>query len=466
MTRSLVLGHVALGLLGLIAGFLPGSSRVVLRVLAIGGAALALVTLANPSGLDAWRTLEPAEPVVAIVAVGTLVAWIVAAARPVREVLALVGVAASGLFLFATGAWIAPALAFWLCSSIALAAAHRDGAWWISLALSDLALVAATVPEAVTNAAWAFPDAPGSWQHWAIAAAVVARSGALLHVGAWRLTGNDAAPVVPLALTSALVIAARLGGRPEPWLAAALLAAGFGLALMVLLRGPSIVAIGTWVSTVFASLVIAHPGAAAASAWAGVVATGVVSLWPFARGRGAMSRAAALALVPPSPAFAAIALVAAAAFVRSTGGAGTDRFAWAAVAALLPLVLASAVAVGARAAQTARSDDFEPAPVIATWALVVVTLAVGIFGSYLPGSSVGERSDTALFAVAAVVGGFGALRARGPRPAATQPPPAIGIASFGRTLTVMLTVLSALGGAVACAGVGWLLLEGLQVGFL
>ena len=461
-----MLGHAALGLLGLLAGFHPGSARVVLRALAIGGAALALVTLADASGLDAWRTLEPTEPVVAIVAVGALVAWIVTAARPLREVLALVGVAISGLFLFATGAWIAPALAFWLCSSIALAATHRDGAWWISLALSDLALVAATVPEAVTNAAWAFPDAPGSWQHWAIAAAVVVRSGAVLHVGAWRLTGSYAAPVVPLAVTSAMVIAARLGGPPAPWLSATLLMGGFGLALFVLLRGSSIVAIGTWVSAVFASLVIAHPVAALASAWAGVVVAGVVSLWPFARGRGAMSRAAALALVPPSPAFAAIALVAAAAFVRSTGGAGTDRFAWAAVAALLPLVLASAVAVAARAAQTARSDDFEPAPVIATWALVVATLTAGIFGSYLPGPSVGERGDTALFAVAAVVGGFGALRARGLRPAATQPPPTIGVVSLGRTPTALVTVVSALGGAVAIAGVVWLLVEGLRVGFL
>lgn len=472
MAPILYLGHGALAV-GAAAVYLvtPGALRTT-RTIAVLGGALGVITVLAAGDVGPWRTTEPSDAAGAIAGATAVALWLIVAVRPTGgpRVAIGAGVGASALALFATSIWVVPALLFLVCAALAAGALAALGARpalpWFAIATGACALVGALGLTAYDGATWRVlaPEGLYLWLGYGAALALVG----VLPLLIWQAAGPGSA-AIPLVVGIGFVALTKIGGQPEPGLAAGLLLLALALAVGSWVARMAMAAIGAWVSATFAAVALAAPETVAIAGIAAVVAGAAVALWPFARGRGRFSRGLILSFGPPTVAFGAIVAAEAHAFTRATTDA-SGEVAWSALAALLPLVVAAGVILGCGAARTAESDDFDPSAVLATWALLGASIVTGAFlhGAIEVPAIVARTSLSVLYPVALVAGIGVAVRipSQGapPGPAeVTVPVGALDLSSWLNQIVIVVSSVVAVGGLV---GAGWLTYQGLSVGFL
>nr|MDQ3958494.1 hypothetical protein [Actinomycetota bacterium] len=385
---------------------------------------------------------------------------------------ALIGVAATGLILAAGGRFAVPALLFWLCSSAALAAlwtrSARRTMLWFGLALSDAAVCAATIGHVLRTDGWSWGEVGSGWPFWALGA------GAIVRAALVALAGSSPGAALPLLAGGSVVVVAWTG-RSEPWLALAILLASVGAAGGGVARSRHrLSCAAVWPVGVALAVCLVAPAHVGLAGAAAAVSVAVVALWPWAHGRGAFERGAALSLAPLTAGGVLVVAGAAEAFGRAidmptVAGAAP----WTAVAALLPLGLAAGVVLGGRIARE-RGGGFLPEAVLGTWILLAASVALGIFPGVVGGGRAGLGTSggaTALnlLAVACGVGASVGVRARPELgvvfdvPRATEGFPAMPPKIMSRR---ELSWTAAAVAAVTAGAAIWLTVAGLKVGFL
>ncbi|MDQ3963503.1 MAG: hypothetical protein M3277_06275 [Actinomycetota bacterium] len=469
MTAAIYLAPVIAGAIALTA-----RHRTVRYGAALVAAVAGFVLFAVSDSVGAWRTTGPGVAA-GLAGAGIVLAFLVLLADPEArgETAAQTGVAGSSLALFAAGMWLVPALLFWLTSSLALAAivasSKRRATTWLALALGDAALVGVVVSAAIEAGSWTMP-ALGGWQIVVLFGAIVLRSGALPLSGQWPIERPSSAVAVPLLIAGSLVLAARFLRDPQPVLGAALIVLGVLAGATAAVWRFDMRATGGFLVAVMLGISIAVPQVLPVAALAVLCAATTVALWPRARGRARITRGFVLGSIPPMVAFGAISAAATTSFERARAGEGIDGIAWAAIASLLPLALATGIALGAMAARREPSDDFEPPAVIATWFVFALSVVSGVWlGAFVPvGDAAIDGSTRALYLIALIVGGIAALRA----PRATGPVAYGGIEVLQlaterhRVLEGTAVALAAIAAVAAIAAAIYLTVLGLQQGFL
>jgi hypothetical protein len=505
----LYLGHAALGGLLLGAPFAPAAWRRKLVVLVAGaGVALSIALLAASESLAEWRSTEPTS-LAAPVAVTLACAWVMAALTPPTamswRVGALVGVAGAGLVVAATSAWSVPALLFWECQSIALAAvaapARRRASVWVALFASDGALVAVLIAHALEAEGWRLPADLDGWPMYALIAASVVRSGVLPRLASWGLVETQSAPALPLMTGGAFVLLGPALGSAEPWPAAGLLALATALfAWQLVEHEVNSALVGSGVVAVMMGASLALPAALPAAAIGALVAVTLLTLWPLAGPGAGPARALATALVPPLAGFVALGAAGTDALTRAADATEvTVVVPWGVVSVLVFVTLALAVSVAARIARAesgvaaaaserggGRAPKTAGASVLSFARREPVALASGLLAAASVGVSVAPldvvgRGEIAglpvrsagLLAAAAALGAVGAGAARrragalAPE-AVAGPPPSfapLGPAPGGRIDRALVWAAVSLAAGVVGA-TGWITVEGLRVGFL
>jgi hypothetical protein len=274
-----------------------------------------------------------------------------------------------------------------------------------------------------------------------------------------------------LIVGSAFLIPAAIVPTSAVGVGLGLLIVSIGLALWGVLRSRvGIDRIAAWPSSVLLAVAFVAPVAAAQAGVAAVLTATMVCLWPFARGRAQVERGLIVSLVPATAGFGAVVAAAAAAFDASNSSPTIARSVpWSAVAALLPLAVASGVALGTRLGRIPEPESYAPYAVLATWVLFCASLILGILPPASLGSEVVEIGrSTALGALAIVLGAVAMRIDRGLAVAAVPSERRLDMTLFefrgwaGRIVTVFsIALLSATAGAVL-----WLTIRGLSVGFL
>lgn len=472
MTPALLLGHGALAAgLALAAPFRSVRDRVA-RVAALAGIALAAVTVGRATGLTPWRAVTPAPDATAVAALAAAAAWLLVAARDLGNERwragVGVGIAGSGLLLFAGNRWVVPALLFWAMAGAALWVTLSTPAARVFSVVGGTAVVIAIAWPALGAGSWrAVPGEP--WAHWTVVGAAVVSLALIPRLGPSAELGGRGACALPLLAGAGFLLALDLGRGPHPWLALALVALGAGAALWAATRraldGTAIV---SWPALVPLGLAYAAPELGARAAAAAILGITIVALWPDTVGRARIGRAATLSLLPPAVGFGAVVGVAGDAFGHAQAAATVAAGAsWSAVAALLPLALAAGIVLGAAAARQRLTDDYEVPAVVATWSVLATVLGLGL-SNVLPGTP-GIRIGGELFGVALAAGLAAAyLARRHPPPPAPDASPPFDLApvSVGRRAARVLTWVGAAVGAGGAVTVGWLTYRGLAVGFL
>lgn len=477
----LFLVHVAAAAVLVAGARLPRRARSRLAVIVPGAGAAAGVWLAFASD-GAWRTTSLEPDVSRIVGAGIACAWVLAAVLgPPGErwrAGALVGVAATGLALFAANEWVVPALLFWLGSSVALVAlmvrprGQGLAALWVGLA--DAAFVGAIIAYSLEHETWVFSESLTGWPRWLAFAALLARAGALPRVGVWQTLRSPAAAGLPIAVAGSFVVMARVVGGPSPWAGVGLLAAAVAVLALALL-GKTLVAsmLGAWPVLLMLAAAAISPGTVGRAGVAACLAVALVAAWPSSAGRARIPRGLGIAFLPPFIGFGVVLSAAVAAFDRAADApTSLDSAPWTGAAAILPLALAGGVALGLTAALQSRAAARETAPALATWGLSVAALAVGFLD---PGAVGGPGRVRVLYAVAAAVGVAAVYIsiARhhedhiGPiEEGADAPLFDAGLMTVPRRIETILVGAAATAMVGAAAGVGWFTFEGLRNGFL
>jgi hypothetical protein len=477
MAELLLLGPAILGVVCLGVSVLGPKTRarVIAAVSALGIAGgISLAWFVRAGG---WRTtaLEPA-PALATAGLAVAGAWVLVVIldreRGRWDVAALVGVASTGLLLFAANQWMVPGLLFWLCSSsalVALAAGAGGRAWvWVAVLLSDGAIVGGLAMGHSLTERWTMPEpaASAAALYWLAGAAIV-RAGLIPRVGVWHTLESNAAPALPLLVGGSFVLLARPAGGSDPWVALGVLVLGAVVGATVVggKRG-GVSAAGAWFVGLMLGAAIIAPRAADTAGIAAVLVVVVVALWPHSHVRGRSVRGLLLAAVPTTVGFGAVATGAAVAFERAAPIGADGSASWALVAAVLPVIVGIGVALGVRVATQGGPDTLEPAATIGTWCVGAASLGIGIgVSADVPGLSGGA---TALLAVAVLAGATIALvvaRRADPRvsPGAEF---GLGLVGLGPRFELALTGVAALVAALVVAGAATLTIQGLRVGFL
>jgi hypothetical protein len=192
-----------------------------------------------------------------------------------------------------------------------------------------------------------------------------------------------------------------------------------------------------------------------------------VWLWPDALERGRLSRGFVLSSIAPNVVFGALATAASGAFLAAT--TVTDpatTAAWTAVSALLPVAVASGVALGVVTARAEVGGGYHPEAVFMTWLLLAGSVAAGLLlgvgGVY---GALGGIPALILVASALACGMVAGIRARRrqlppPEPLAgviLRPPRDLGRWALGATLVLLVA---------AAATTTWMTIDGLRIGFL
>ena len=478
MEWALCLGHAVLGALLLpLSRADAATRRRGIELVAAAGAGLGVALIgAGAAGGRAWRSVafEPdtAVPAGFAIACSWVVVGAVGARRGRVEEAALAGAASAGLALAATGGFVVPALVFWLCSSLAVAALAGVGGArrvWAALAASDAAVCAASIAYVVSEDTWAVGTSSGGVAFWLFAVAATAR-GAIYLAGPGSAAGTRASAVAPLMAGGAVTLAVR-AGRPEPGVALAVLAiAGAALGWALWKDRLSARLVAAWPAGLALAICFVAPGHAPLAGAVAALAAGAGALMPHTGDRAGFERGLGVAAVPLTAGFGVVAAGATVSFERATGAATSLTSApWTAVTALLPAALAGGVVLAAR---TARADAREMVPeaVLATWALLAASVVVGLAPGILGGSDtgLGASGGVALLQGAALAGAIGAVVAArrwgvvldAPAERAWARP--LEEAAFPRP--VMWA--SAITGVATAGAAGWLTVWGLSVGFL
>lgn len=451
-------------------------ARVIVMLAAIGiagGASLAW--LARSGG---WRTTALQDaPALAPAGIAVAGAWVLVVVldrgRGRWDAAALVGVASTGLVLFAANRWAVPGLLFWLCSSAAMVAmaAHVGArAWiWTAVLLSDGAIVAAVAMSYSLTETWKMPaPVAGAASLYLLAGAGVVRAGVVPRVGVWHTLESDAAPALPLLVGGSFVLVAGPAGRADPWIAFGVLAfsAVVGATVAWGKRG-RVSAAGAWFVGLMLGAALAAPAAADSAGIAAVLAAVVVALWPHSHGRGRAARGLVLAALPMTAGFGAVAAGAAEAFERAVPLAPNGSASWALVAGALPVVVGIGVVLGGRVATQRGPDTLEPFATIATWCVGAVSVAVGVaLSAEFLGPLPGATTLLVVAALAGVASGLVVARRVSPPRVAIGTDFGLGLVGLGPRGDVALSGIAALLAVLVVTGAASLTVEGLRVGFL
>lgn len=477
----LYLGHVVAALVLVGVGRLPRRLRgdATVAVCAVGIAAGVGLVIADG---HAWRTTLLDESSALIVGSASACAWLLAAVLgPAWErwrAGALVGVASTGVALFAANQWIVPALLFWLAAGVAVAVLTLrpggQGVAFLWMGAADAAVVAGLVMHAVDTGSWRAPGLLSGVARWLVFGGGLARAGVLPRIGIWQTLRSSAAAMLPLAAGGSFVAMHRFVGGPLPWAGVALLAAGV-VVLAWSLRAAALSAstLGAWPVLLMLAASVISPAAVGRAGLSCCLAVTLVALWPSSAGRARVPRGFALAFLPPFVGFGVVVSAAVVAFDRAAGAPTSLHSApWTGAAAILPLAVAGGALLGLNAALQSRAAPRERPAGLATWLVAAGSLVAGFVS---PGGFLAPGRVRILYGIAALIG-FGAFYASvaahhedeiGPIEEsrdATQFDP--GLMTISRRLEkglVWTAAAFALGAAVA---VMWLTFDGLRNGFL
>lgn len=478
MLALLSLVHAALAVVAVAGSGLPGRERsgLVRLVASAGAAAGAGLFLARGSDLS-WGAQRLDPQTAAVAGVSSFCAWLLVAAADRGlgrwDVAALVGAGSSALVLFAGGRWVAPALLFWAIVSAAAIVAGwtspgRSFAW-LAVGLSDVCVVGGLVAHSLYAESWRMPEELPLWATAVLVAGVVLRVGVLPRVGIWSLTGGIEAALLPLLIGSGFALVPAASGGDDIAVALPLLLVGLA-AVGWSVGAPSLrlSVVAPWIVSVLLAVVWIEPRALGRAAATVAVAVSAVALWPSTSGRAQAERALLLGAVPATIGFGAILAGAVASFERATRAASVAEAApWFAFAAVLPVVLAAGVTLGASTARRSEPERFEPAAVLAMWALAVLGLVLGLSPAPELGfASVGARTAL-LYVVAAASGLIAARTTPRQRPALSSAPvPEPGTFTLPGAAGVWLSRLALLLALLTLGTTIWFTYAGLKIGFL
>lgn len=480
----LYLGHAIIGIALLAARPLNRRLRaaavVVGSALGIGtGVALFLVRGSE----EVWRTTEIDPRTGALLGLAVACSWLLLGAldggRGRWDSGCLVGIACTGLLLFATNRWVVPGLLFWIVSSLAILVLIRGergaASARVAVAASDAAVVGALAAYCLDHATWRMPAGTEGWPYWVILAAAVVRAGALPKTGVWgalALPGAVAGLPLLVAGSFSLLLGPGSGARvgaADVLLVVALTSCFWAftskqLPLTVVVAWPVALALGV---ALIAPQAVTRAGAAA------ILALSAAALWPHCLGQAEAERGLLLAFVPATAGFGVIVAGALEAFRRATETISVvDAAPWAAAAALLPTALAGGIALGARMGRRREPVERAVLPLGATWLVFGVALAVGFLPPEPVGLTAADATDrTVVLHVVALVAGIGAaVLIAGRREADVsrrkEGSLTIDVFAAGPSGAGALTAISAVVAVAAATGVLWLTYEGLKVGFL
>lgn len=479
---SLILVHAVLGAACVFLRGLPASQRASgLRFLAAAGALAGALLFVVRDSSGSWGTMEFSSQRLGLVALAIFCGWLLVLAGDEGDEArwdlgALVGAGGTALGVLATTRWIVPVLLFWVALSFACIAVPRDRGTRahvaLAVGLSDALFVGGVVTEALTSEAWSLPARLEGAPLYLVAAAVVVRAGIVPVAGIGAALGRIEGAMIPLLVGSAFAVLPFTSGGGEIVVALPLLLYAAGaIAWSLVSDRPHLALVISWPVATMLSIAWIAPEALARAGATSVIAVALVSLWPSAAGRAQSERGLVLAALPATVGFGAIVAGAAASFHRAVDETLVlAAIPWDAFAALLPVVLAGGVALGASIGRRTELEHFRPVAVLSTWALALAALLVGLSPApelgFSPESGPAGRAVPLI--VLALVAGVGAARfapkelvtASAPRPA---PPP--GVLDLGRA-GVWIGRVSMGIFAVSAAAVLWLTYAGLAVGFL
>jgi hypothetical protein len=391
ISYMLPLTHGAIAALLLAGWWLPARVK---SGVAMGASVVGMIaggiTFALHNSNETWRAVTYDGPGTAVASAAAVCAWLVVGVLDLGErrysSAAFTGVAASGLVLFASSGWSVPALLFWTVASIAalgLIVRTGDGERALHVAIllvSDALLAGALMWHALDHDSWALPAPARGGAFWLALVAALIRAGVVPRAGPWGLLGTSSASVLPLLAGGGAVIAGKVAGGPEPWLAVALLLLATWISIRgVLSREVRLGVLAVWPAALGMAAIYVGADAVGVGGLALVVAATVHALWHERPAVVSVESAAAIAIVPTTVGFAAVAVTASAAFFRTDLAESAGAKApWVAVASVLPVALCASLTCAARIARDARARA-ETRGIMA-WAVRVLLVASLVAG--------------------------------------------------------------------------------------
>ena len=379
-----------------------------------GGVSGLLLFFAGPLLGDAWRTTEMSPSGTRIAGIAIVAAWVlVAVGERSRggarwDIVALTGVASTALCMFTLNRWTVPGLLFASIACLALALLHERPTPAVGALATGVALLGgALLWRTLADQAWELPLPLTGPRLWIAVASAAAFALAALIVE----PGDRPLSSTPLSLGLAFAILGSVARGAGPVVALVLVVAGLAAVIRSLIKeNVSQRLVAAWViaMTIGLATMSGDLYVTTRSAIAGILAASVIALWPLSLGRAQIERGILVAFVAVTAGFNAMAAAAAYSFERATAiERVVDAAPWAAIAALLPVALAGGVALGASVGRNPEPDDFTRSGVLGSWALVILTVVVGLL-PYL-GEADGGLMGPGLYVVA-VVAGVGAAR--------------------------------------------------------
>ena len=483
MIAFLYLGHAAIGLALLAARPLKRELRSAALLAGCGAGALLAVGLYLAGNSNAaWRTTELEAPTAALIAVAIACAWILLGALDRgsgrTDAACLIGVACSGLVLFATNEWVVPATLYWVASSLSVVVVTRGkraAPARVAVLVSDVAVIGALASHSLAQQSWRMPAAIEGWPYWVLVGALVVRAGVFPQLGVWAaLPSRMGACGLPLLVAGGFALLLGPAGGSQVAAGLALLVVAGATCFWALVGKDLLLAtVAAWPVSLTLGVGFISPDAVARAGIAAVLATTAVALWPHCVGRAEAERGLVLAFVPATAGFGVIVAGALEAFERATEAATVIESApWAAAAALLPAALAAGVALGARLGRRLEPATPGRLPLAASWIVVGLSVLMGVVPEgFLDLDSAGSSSRTTWLYLVALGAGLGAAFLFAGRSGHEIPRRAegnlrtgviVGKASFATPLVWLSVAL----GVAALGGALWLTFEGLKVGFL
>jgi hypothetical protein len=480
----LYLGHAAIGLALLATWPLKREFRRAGVLAGSGAGALLAVGLYLAGDSDAaWRTTGLEAQTAAMIAVAIACAWILLGALDRGSGRAdagcLIGVASSGLVLFATNEWVVPGALYWVASSVAVVVMTRGKSAAparVAILVSDVAVVVALASYSLDLQTWRMPEGMEGWPYWVLVGALVVRAGALPQLGIWAaIPSRMGACGLPLLVAGGFALLLGPAGGAQVAAGLALLVVALATCFWALVGKDLLLAtVAAWPVALTLGVGFISPEAVARAGIAAALAVTAVVLWPNCLGRAEAERGLLVAFVPATAGFGVIVAGALEAFERATESTSVIESApWAAAAALLPAALAAGVALGARLGRRLEPATPERLPLAASWIVVGLSVLMGVApqGFLELESGVGSTARTTWLHLVALAAGVGAAFLFAGRSGRVIPSRAEGRLLTGAiaarpSFGVPLVWLSVALGVVAIGGALWLTYEGLKVGFL
>jgi hypothetical protein len=473
----LLVSHAVLALAAIAARGLDREPRErFLQGVSIAGGVLGLALFFGSPWLgDTWRTTEMTPSGTRLAGMAVAAAWIVVAVGERSrgggrwDIVALTGVASTALCLYSVNRWTVPALLFAGIASLAIALLHERPGIGIAATVTGMALLGgALLWHTLDGATWQLPAPLEDAKLWV--AVVAGLSFALVPI--LSEAEERPSPTAPLALGLAFATFGSVARGAGPIVALILvLAALVAVVRSLFVQKASQREVLAWVVALTLGLAALSPNlyVTTRAGIAGILAASAIALWPLSLGRGQIERGLLVAFVAVTAGFNALAAAATHAFDLATSLEPVLEVApWAAIAGILPVALAAGVALGALVGRNPEPESFTRSGVLGSWALVLLTVVVGVFPYLGDAAADGGVAGPGLYVVA-VIAGLGAARYAGGLGAAETPP-----ASSARFLEVPIHVpwprfasLGSMGlGAVTALALLFLTYQGLKAGFL